>query len=302
MKLCLLGMTVVLLAGPAVATADKLDDTYSSLKDAVGKKDAAQVKALVVQLGPMVKEITASPAPAGEDDKQAWTARVEYAKSIRDYCDYALYATAVQSQPEQMVELISTLEQENPTSKYLDQAYGSYFVALNSTGGAAKIPAIAGKALEHFPNNPDLLSVLMESTYGKQNERSLQYANRLIASLGRPKPEGVSAEEWERMRSTMLGRAHWMAGVIYCTGGTWGPGDRELRAALPSVTGTPAMAGPAYFYLGMANYNLAKMTLNKAKMLEAVKFMQQASGIPGPFADQARHNAFVMKDEADRMR
>jgi hypothetical protein len=62
------------------------------------------------------------------------------------------------------------------------------------------------------------------------------------------------------------------------------------------------MQGPALFYLGMSNYQLGKMTLNKAKMLEAAKFSEQSMAIPGPFQDQARHNSLVIKDEAAKMR
>jgi hypothetical protein len=44
------------------------------------------------------------------------------------------------------------------------------------------------------------------------------------------------------------------------------------------------------------------MTLNKAKVVEAAKFSEQSAAIESAFADQARHNAIVMKTEADRMR
>ena len=59
MKLPVLGMAVVLLAGPVVAVADKLDDTFQNLKDAVAQKDAAQVKKLVAELDPLVQEAMA---------------------------------------------------------------------------------------------------------------------------------------------------------------------------------------------------------------------------------------------------
>jgi hypothetical protein len=71
---------------------------------------------------------------------------------------------------------------------------------------------------------------------------------------------------------------------------------------LPLIQGQPAMQGPALFYLGMANYQLGKMTNSKAKVLEGSKFSEQSMAIPGPYQDQARHNALVMKDEAARMR
>jgi hypothetical protein len=302
-KLSVLGMTVILLVTPAVATADKLEDTFQNLKDAVGKKDASQVKTLVAELNPMVKEISAVPAPSGDDEKQAWTARMGYAKSVAEYCDYALFATAIQAPPAVTVDLIAALEQQNPSSKYLDQAYGQYMLALNQTGAAATIPAIAEKALAHFPDNADLLSVMMESSLNaKQSDPALTYANRLIAALGKaPKPENVSAADWEKKINAGLGRAHWVAGMVYSEKTTYAPADQELRAALPLIAGNTAMTGPALFYLGMANYQLGKTAKDKARMLEAVKFSQQASAIPGAYAAQARKNAIAMKADADKI-
>jgi hypothetical protein len=62
------------------------------------------------------------------------------------------------------------------------------------------------------------------------------------------------------------------------------------------------MAGPALFYLGIVNYKIGQATLNKAKMLEAVKFSQDAAAIPGPQQEQASKNAYNIKTEADKMR
>lgn len=304
MKLPVLAMTVVLLAGPAVAVADKMDDTFQSLKDAVAKKDAAEVKKLVAELNPLVQEVTAAPAPSDAEEKQAWTNRVAYAKSIAEYSEYALSATAVQSPPAVTVDLIATLEQQNPASKYMDQAYTAYFLALNQTGAAAKIPAIAEKALAHFPENEDLLLVMMQtSVTHKQTDRALTYANRLTAALAkRPKPENLSAADWDKKRNAALGQGNYVAGVIYAAKGNWANADKKLRAALPLIKGSDAMMGETLYNLGMANYNLGKMTLNKALVLEAAKFSEQSSVIAGPFADQARHNSIVMKAEAAQMR
>lgn len=304
MKLFAVGMTVVLLAVPAALAGDTLDDTYQSLQDAVAKKDAAQVKKLVADLNPLIREAESVPAPAADEDKQAWTARMAYVKSIGEYSDYALFAVAIQSPPAETVDLIATLERQNPKSKFLDQAYDRYLLALTQTGAAAKIPAIVDKALVNFPDNEDLLYSAMESALSrKQSDRALAYANRLTAALQkRAKPESLSAEDWERKRDAAMGRADWVAGIIYCEKGTYAAGDKKLRAALPFVKGNNAMMGPALYYLGVANYQLGKMTLSKAQMLEAVKFSQQAAAIPGAYADQARHNALVIQEEAGRMR
>jgi tetratricopeptide (TPR) repeat protein len=297
-------MTVFLLAGPAVAVADQLDDTFQSLKDAVTRKDAAQVKKLATELAPLVEQVTGSPAPAGEQEKKDWTARVNAAKLVGDYAEYALYATSIELPAADMSGLIAALEQINPCSKYLDVVYGPYLLALNKSGAAAKIPAIAEKALANFPDNEDLLLVMLESSMNrKQTDRALNFANRLTTVLtNHPKPEVLSAAEWDRKRSAGLARGYWVAGVIYGEKGNYAAADKKLRAALPLVKGSDAMMGPALFYLGMANYQLGKMTLNKGLVQEAAKFSEQASMIEGAYADQARHNALVMKKEAAAMR
>ena len=65
-----------------------------------------------------------------------------------------MYSTAVQGPPAITVELLSALEEQNPKSKYLEQAYAPYFLALNETGASAKIPAVAEKAL--YRNSPTM--------------------------------------------------------------------------------------------------------------------------------------------------
>jgi hypothetical protein len=95
---------------------------------------------------------------------------------------------------------------------------------------------------------------------------------------------------------------YWTAGVIYGERNRYLDADKNLRAALPLIKGNDAMMGPALFYLGIANYNLSKMTMNKGKMVEAANFSQQSASIKWDHADQAYRNALQMKSEADRMR
>jgi tetratricopeptide (TPR) repeat protein len=250
-----------------------------------------------------VSQILAAPAPESDEEKAVWTQRVDYAKSVGAYVEYALFATAVGAPPATIVDLISTLEQQNPKSKYLEGAYAPYLVALNQTGAAAKIPAIAEKGLANFPDNVDLLGVLGDAAFAKQqNDRALALATRLIAAFGKPKPEVVPDAEWTRKRSILLGRGYWTAGVIYGTRNDYNAADKNLRAALPLIQGNTALMSPALFYLGLSNYQLGKLLLNKVRVLEAAKFSEQCAAIPGPYADQARHNALVSRSDADKMR
>lgn len=57
------------------------------------------------------------------------------------------------------------------------------------------------------------------------------------------------------------------------------------------------MTGPAYFYLGVANYQLSKITTDRTKLQEALKFEQQSAAIAGPMQGQASQYVTVMQNE-----
>jgi len=297
-------VSFAVLFAPLVITTGNLENAYQKLKDAAAAKDAVQVKILAAQTCALAREAISAPAPADDDEKEAWNNRVAYARDVELYTEYTLYATAIGAPPEAAVDLLAALERQNPKSKYLADAYGFYFHALNQTGAAAKIPDIAEKTIEYFPENDDSLAVLAEAAYSrKQSDRALGYAKRLTAVLNKhAKPEGMSAADWERKRGAELASAYWIAGVVQAEKGVYFEADKDLRAALPLVGGNEARKAAALFYLGLANYQLGKMTLKKAQVLEAVQFSKEAAAIQGPLAQQAWHNAQVMKDEAARMR
>jgi tetratricopeptide (TPR) repeat protein len=227
-----------------------------------------------------------------------------YLREIDTYTEYALCSTALQGPAAVTIDLLAALERQNPKSKYLGDAYGSYFLALNQTGAAAKIPAVAQKAIENFPDNEDALLVLADYAMNrKQTDRAQTYAERLLVVMrNHSKPAGVGAADWERKRTAALTRAYWIAGLMHCEKGQYFDADKDLRLALPLVKDNEAMLGPALFYLGVSNYQLGKTLMKKAQVLEAVKFSEQAAAIKGPYAEQAWRNANVMKTEASKMR
>jgi hypothetical protein len=295
-------MAVLLIAGAAVVAAQDLDTNYQTLQEAVAKKDVATIKKLAAETSAMARQEIAKP---DETDPDALKKRLEDLHAIDTYTEYALYATAAQSEPPVMVDLIATLEKQNPKSKYLDLGYGPYLAALAKAGSAAKIPEIADKALANFPENPYLLDPLARNAASHgQNDRTIAYSTRIIALWNsHPKPpEGMSEAEWNRERDATLGPSYYMAGLAYA--GTSHPvdADKYLRAALPYAKGNPTTYATALFNLGLANYQYGKMTMNKARILEGAKFSEQCAGIQGSMAQQAWKNAQVMKAEADRMR
>ena len=304
MNLAVVSIAALLAAGPLVIGPSDLDTAFQKLKDAEASKDAVQVKTLAAEACALAREAIASPKPDSEEGQAAWKAHVAFAQEVELHAEYALYATSIGAPPAVTVDLLSALEQQNPKSKYLSDAYGLYFYALEKTGAAAKVPGIAEKALANFPENDDALLILADTAMSrKQTDRALGYSKRLITVLNkRGKPEGMSAGDWEHKRNVALGRGYWIAGVIQGEKAQYFESDKNLRAALPLIGGNEAMKAPALFYLGMDNYNLGKMTAKKSLVLEGARFSEQAAAIQGPLAQQAWHNAMVMKDEAAKMR
>ena len=271
MRLVALGVGLLLLGG-TLAVADDLDDAVDALKKAQASKDVAKVKQEAAAVHAAAQKLQ-GPPPADVTDKDAYTERAKYAKEEDTYSEYALFALAVQlrGQGATAMDLLSALEKQNPKSQYLEE--------------------------------PEALEIETENALArKQNDRALSYANRLIAAANRKPPEGVSAADWETRKNAALGQGHWTAGVIEAEKEQLASSDKNLRAALPLIKGSNGMLGPALFYLGLVNYKIAKATLNKAKMLEAAKFSQDAAAIPGPQQQQAYTNAMNIRKEAEQMR
>lgn len=301
MRLCLIA--VFLLAGPA-AVSDELEDSFQKLKEAEPSKDVALIKKLATETCALAQKAAAGPAPESEAEKANWTKHLEYLRDVQAHAEYALFALAVQTPPATSVDLIATLEAQNPDSKYLDEAYARYLWALSQTGASAKIPAIAETALKHFPENEDLLIVLADNAMSrKATDRAAVYAERAIAVLNKHgKPEGMSAGDWEKKKSATMGRSRWIAGVAHGEKAQHYECDRDLRAALPLIKDNANMTASALFYLGVANYQLAASMRDRSRMLEAAKFSDEAAAYRGPLSQQAWRNAQAMRAEAQKMR
>ncbi len=304
MKLSVLTLMVLLVGAPVAGRAQDMDANYQSLRDAESKGDAGTVKQLATVTAAQAKEAAAEAVPDSADEKESYTKRIEYAKSVQNFCEYALFSVAVKSQPAVTVDLMATLETLNPKSRYLDEGYANYLYALNQTGAAAKIPAIAEKSLANLPDNPDILSVLTESSFAaNQLGRAAGFAVRLAGAAGkRGKPEGQSDADWEKRKAAWFATSYYVSGVAAGQSSQYAAADKSLRAALPYLRGNNARLGPALFYLGVANYNLGKMTMNKAKMLEGAKFSDECAAIPGSLAQQCWTNSANIKKEAGAMR
>jgi tetratricopeptide (TPR) repeat protein len=230
-----------------------------------------------------------------------WKQRVDYASSTDIYTEYALGVAAITPglPPAQVVDLVETLLVQNPRSSYLGMALPTYFAALGKVSDAEKQLEAADRILANFPDSEDALYALAEGNLAKSRaEQAATHAKVLLSTLiSKPKPEGIPDADWDTKKSVLTGRANYIAGVAGCMREMWAECDRFLRVAATQVASQPALAGPAYFYLGLANYRLGKTSNSRALIEEGVKFTNQSAGVVSPMQDQARQNAAAMEKD-----
>ena len=286
---------------PLVSAApNDLDDAYAKLKDAQTAKDADAVLKLAPETAKLAKAEATGPKLEGYSDDD-WPKRVDFAKGVATLSEYALAATAAQADlaPAKVVGLAEALLAVNPKSTYIGVASNAYIGALGKTGGADKQIEGATKIVAGSPNDEFALMTLADNLIPKNRaDQAYTYATRLVTVMkSKAKPEGYSDEDWSRVKSTMLSRGYYDAGVAGCMRQVWKDCDTNLRAALPMIAGQAALSGPAYFYLGVANYQISKITTDRTKLQEALKFSQQSAAIAGPMQPQAQQNVTGMTNE-----
>jgi tetratricopeptide (TPR) repeat protein len=291
-------VTIAMLALVQLVRADELEDSYTKLKDAVSKKDADAVKDASATTFKMAQALVSAPQPSEADKVEDWKQRVEYGKEVVAYTEYALSSVAAQgTDPAKTVELVNLLLAENPKSKYLDMACTQAYLAALGKSGAGKQMEGMTKVVKGQPDNEVALAALTEGLANSSPDRALGYAGKLAAVLKtRAKPEGVPEAEWEKTKAAWMASAYYISGAIYGGKSSWIECDRDMKAALPLVHDNTRL-GVVYFYLGLANYQLGKMTMDKPRIQQALKYSQQSAAIPGPMKDQAGHNVAAIQNE-----
>ncbi len=299
-------LCALLIAGAssvALAQGD-LNDVYGKLKEADEKKDNAEVKKLAVQALQLSSKILKSAQPPGESDPEVWKTTQAQAKDVKTYAEYALDAAVLRApEPAEKIDLFETLEKEAPDSKYLPQLYTPVL------GAYAKMKpdksfAFAQRAISKDPNNEDLLLVLTAGSFDrKQYDATANYGTKLAKSMAtHPRPEGVAAADWDRKKNLMAGRGYWLAGMAYAAQGKYPQAAESLKASLPFVASEHELTAGAQFTIGLADYNLARATQDKALMQEALKYSQMAATSSSAYNKQAAQNAYAIKQELARMR
>jgi len=273
MKFALIGL--IALSGMAWAAPD-LNDDFASLKEAVAGNDGAKIKSLAPQVSKDSRAIVAK----GDESADV----LEFAKGANDYADYALAVAAVKAgDPKTTVELGDILLAQNPKSIYVDTMAGTYLAALGPKSGAGAQKILAGR-----PENEDALYYAMAANPAN--------AGKLVAVMSKKtKPEGMSDAAWTSKKDAYLGAGYFYGGASACGAQRWAECERSMKAAEGLVKG--GQLGSAYFYIGLAEYQLGTLTQDRTKIQAALKYSQQAAAIPGPNQGQASQNVAAMQKQ-----
>lgn len=267
--------------------SEDLDASYTNLKAAEGKKETELIKKWALQTSQLAR-------------KNARSAPADYAKQVDVYCEYSLYAAALQNtEPAKVIDLVETLEQLNPQSQYVPKAYGNYLATLRQMGQIDKAGTAAEKLADRDFASEDVLLIAADYNLQKKNQpdKVILYSTKLIEMLGtKPKPEGIGDTEWETKKQSLLGLANWMAGITYSGQANYALADKYLRAGLPNLKDEQVRA-IGLFHLGLADYQLGKAGKNRSLIQDALKYSQQSAAIVSPLQVQAQKNVRAIRGE-----
>ena len=279
------------------ADPSDVEIAHGGLKAAEGKKDADLIIKWSGITIDSAKKAEASKQPEDEDEVAFWKHKVDFAKQVQKYAEYSLYAASLQ-EPDMNKKLVlmDALSQRHPQSEYLPKLGEMYFQIYRQLGNNDKAVAIAEKEAAANTANEDMLLVATDYYFSKKDyDKVLSYSAKTVDVMkSKPAPQGMSAEDWEKKKTTTTGVALWMAGMSHAAKSNWAQTDTVLREALPFLAGNDALLSHATFQLGLANHRMGEKSKDLGRIQAAYSFFRQCAGIKGPNAGSAARNVKVL--------
>ena len=268
-------------------------DNVAAAQAALQAGEATRNTAVVAKFAPLAWDAAA---------KKLKTADPAEAPALRDaqtYAEYAMYSAAAATEDlKKRAAQLAALESRNPKGRYVGYAQAELVRVYRQLGDGAKAIAYAEKSIAQDPNNEDMHLTLMDyySQRGDNPERLSFHAGRVIDILSaKPRPENVSAADWERKKAQYLTSAYYAGGIASSVLRRFGVADRYLRAALPTVK-DPGQLAAVYYHLGFVNYKLAE-TGERGRVPEALRFNELCAAIKSTYQEQALKNISAIKSE-----
>ncbi len=285
----------------AIETGDKLialdpgdlEAALNALKAAEAKKDPDLVKKWSNTTAAAAKKELAAKKPDDEEEDD-WKKHLDYVNQVNTYSEYSLDAIALQTtDARKKLDLIEALYDRNPQSQYLTQLMPAAAQAIDQMNDPDRGIAFSEKVLAKDPNNDQMLLIAANnySQKGKEPDKVISYSTKLAEVMSsKAKPEGVSDADWDNRKKFIIGLAHYFSGKTYYNQKKYGPADKDLSAALPSVESNAALKPEVLFLLGDSNYRLENAAA-------ALKYFQACAAIKSRFQAQAAKNVTVIKSQ-----
>ena len=273
---------------------------HQCLKAAEAMKDVRLMKIWSVQASNVARRVMQLKRPEYGDEQQVaeWKQKVDFARQVEQYTEYALYFAATQAKDSKLkANLIESLEQRNPMSEYLAHMRTAHTTAVRQVDVEE---AVAAAEQQFTKGEFDEDALFMVATHlmnkRRDSDKVVLYSQKITEILAsKAKPEGMSDADWQAKKANMLGTANWMAGVLSSTQEKFAQADKFLRSAVPYLQNSDMLAG-AYYHLGYVNYRLAEAG-ERTRIHDALHFTKLCMGINSAVQYQASENLKAMKAE-----
>lgn len=266
---------------------ENLDAAKLSLKAAENKANPEEIAKWADCAWKIASEIAAKGGSGAADAEQT-----------RLYAESSLYTIAEGTEePAARLALLLALQERNPTSPFAENIPSECVALYKKLNQMDKALDLAHRTLAVDPDNVDILMVVSEYYFAHEDhQKVISHTVHVIEVLNKKsRPVSLSEDDWQRMKSQMLGSAYYMGGVSSTLSGQHARGDQMLRAALPSASGDATQEATIFYFLGLANYKLADKDPNRAQ--EAVKFWRRCALFKSNFQAQALKNVDATRSE-----
>jgi len=170
-------------------------------------------------------------------------------------------------------------------AEYAEYALYSASIGAPPATAVDMISTLEAQAPKSKYLTQDAYLVVANANLQTQPDRASAFAKKALTA-----PKGAKPEQ-------AAGDAHWIIGIVAANKKDMSTADKELKAAMAGIKGQPALEGPAYFFLGEAEYQLGRQGMDRAQADQGIKYLLQSALISGQYQASAASEAKRMKTE-----
>lgn len=215
-------------------------------------------------------------------------------KPVKARLEAGMFNRAVQeSEPAARLNTLDQFSRAFPDSVHMNKVNYLYFAAYRQAHDDRKALIAAEQILRKDQTREDVLAFVADAYFRQKREldKVAAYSTLMLDLVnGKPKPDGVSEEDWTRQRHNLTFSAHWMIGTVHVYREQWAAADKELRAALAMHGAQDQLGAGILTSLGWTNYKLRNIP-------DALKFYEQCTKIQSTFQKAAEQSILSIKNE-----